>query len=213
MTIQTLPIRLNVQEEIYHKIGEQISAQIKVAMPGVIQSFDPVKQTAVIQPAIYDRINLSGIVTWAQIPLLLDVPVMFPRAGGYSITFPVVPGNECLVIFADMCMDAHYQNGGINNIQMDKRRHDFSDGFAIITGTSQPNSLSSVSTSDLVIQKDDGTATIELGASTINVTSSNVNITGSNVVIGSNTKIDGKTFLSHTHSGVITGGGVTGGVV
>ncbi len=211
--MQTLPIRLNIQEEIYHKLADTLSAQIKVAMPGIIQSFNPVKQTAVIQLSIYDRINLNGIVTWEQIPLLVDVPVMFPRAGGYSITFPVTEGNECLVIFADMCIDAQYQNGGINNIQMDRRRHDLSDGFAIITGTSQPNSLASVNTSSLIIQKDDGTATIKLAENAINITAGTINITGSSVVIGSDTTIDSRVFLAHTHSGVTTGTGVSGGVV
>lgn len=41
----------------------------------------------------------------------------------------------------------------------------------------------------------------------------NLEVTGDSTLTGTGTTIAGKNFLSHTHSGVTTGAGVTGGVV
>jgi len=225
--MQTLPMRMNVETEMYRKMMDQLSTNIRVSCPGIIQSFDSDKQTATVQLAINERINLNGDLSWEQIPVLLDVPVLFPRSGGYSITFPVRSGNECLVVFSDMCIDSHYQSGGINNIQPDKRRHDLSDGMCFITGTSQPNSLSSVSTNSLQIRSDDGSTIIDVTNGTITLTATNVNInattldinvtnysmnaTNSTSSASGHSSIDGKVFLDHEHSD--PQGGHTGGVL
>lgn len=181
------------------------SLDIRVSMPGIIQSYNTNTQTATVQLAIRERVNIHGNQEWMDIPLLVDVPVLFPRAGGYSITFPVHQGDECLVIFADCCYDAFWQSGGVQN-QIDRRRHDLSDGLAIITGISQPNRLAGVSADSLQIRNDAGNAVIEIAGTTININAGDINI-------GPNTTIDGRSFLGHTHSGVETGGGKTGGVV
>lgn len=58
--------------------------QIRVALPGIIQSFDPDAVTATVQPAIrYVEIDNDGNRVTRPYPLLVDVPVVFPTAGGY----------------------------------------------------------------------------------------------------------------------------------
>ncbi|TWH46325.1 Gp138 family membrane-puncturing spike protein [Sporomusa sp. KB1] len=200
----TINERLGDQTELFRLLALMTALDIRVAMPGIIESYDSDRQTATIKPAIREKVNISGNQEWTDIPLLVDVPVMFPRAGGYSITFPVKKNDECLVIFADCCYDAFWQSGGVQN-QIDRRRHDLSDGLAIITKISQPNRLSGVSTDSLQIRNDAGSAIIEIADSNININSGNINI-------GPNTTIDGRSFLGHTHGGVEPGGGTTGGV-
>ena len=39
------------------------------------------------------------------LPLLVDVPVVFPRGGGVTLTLPVVPAMSAFVVFADRCID------------------------------------------------------------------------------------------------------------
>ncbi|MFW8450019.1 Gp138 family membrane-puncturing spike protein, partial [Klebsiella pneumoniae] len=70
----------------------------------------------------------SGAQVSVNLPLLVDVPVVFPRGGGCTLTFPVKPGDECLVIFADRCIDFWWQSGGIQE-PVDERMHDLSDAF------------------------------------------------------------------------------------
>jgi hypothetical protein len=193
-------------------------------MPGVIQEFDATKQTVKVQLAIRERINLNLVPTDINLPLLVDVPIVLPRGGGFSVTVPVAAGDECLVVFGDMCIDAWWQSGGTENAQSDKRRHDLSDAFAVMAPWSQPRVLSNYSTDALQIRSDDGNTVIEIdntgkisltSQSEIDITAPTIKINGSTLVDidGGNTKVDGKVFLTHKHSGVQTGGGQTGGVV
>ena len=58
----------------------------------------------------------------------------------------------------------------------------------------------------------DGSAKITISGGNITISGGNINITGSNVSLGSNTTIDGKVFLEHTHSNG-NQGSPTGGVI
>ncbi|SFU71268.1 Gp138 family membrane-puncturing spike protein [Alicyclobacillus macrosporangiidus] len=173
----------NNEEEFYRQMMEAWARTIRVAIPGIIQSFDPVEQTVTVQPAIRERIQDPNTLehSWVNLPLLVDVPVVLPRAGGFSITFPIQKGDECLVVFGDMCMDAWWANGGVQN-QMETRRHDLSDGFAIVGVTSQPRRLSGWSTDALQIRTDDGATYISVKPGEIDLVASTVKVNGT--VIG-----------------------------
>lgn len=117
-------------------------ANLRVALPGIVQEFDKETQTVKVQLAIMEKVrdNDTGSETDQEIPVLEDVPVMFPRAGGYSLLMPIEEGDECLVVFADMCIDGWWQNGGVQP-QAEVRRHDLSDGMAIMGIWSQPRKI------------------------------------------------------------------------
>jgi hypothetical protein len=228
----TLTERLANETEQWSKAAKLLSHEIRVAMPGIIQSFDPVKQTVVVQVAITEQ--MLNPATRVPIPttigVISDVPIYMPRAGGFSLTMPVKAGDECLLIFADACIDAWWQSGGTQN-QIELRRHDLSDAFAILGPWNQQRVLPNYSTTAAQLRSDDGNTVIEVGsgevtikAATVNVQATGtatvsgqqVNVTGSQKVTisgNSQTTIDGKNFLTHTHSGVTAGGGVTGPVV
>ncbi|MCT4713263.1 phage baseplate assembly protein V [Enterobacteriaceae bacterium H11S18] len=141
-----------------------IKDQIRVAMPGIIQSFDPVTVTAEVQPAVRSvQQNNDGTTSTKNYPVLVDVPVIFPRGGGCTLTFPVKEGDECLLIFADRCIDFWWQNGGIQET-VDPRQHDLSDAFAIVGPQSQAQKISGISTSAAQLRTDDGAAFIEVAA-------------------------------------------------
>ena len=189
----------------------QAAINTRVAMPGIIQSFDATEQTVTVQCAIREKINMDGNLSWQDIPLLLDVPIIFPRAGNYILTMPIQAGDECLVVFGDSCMDAWWQSGGVQN-QIDCRRHDLSDGYAIVGLYSQPRRISNYSTNTAQLRNISGSAYVELSGNNINIVGANVTISANNVTIGGSTTIDGRSFMGHTHTGVMTGGGSTGGV-
>ncbi len=158
------------------------SIKTRVAIPGIIQSFDAAAQTVTVRPALREKLNLDGSEQWVEIPLLVDVPVALPRAGGYALTLPIQAGDECLVVFGDMCMDGWWQSGGVQN-QVECRRHDLSDGFAIVGIWSQPRVLSNYSTSSAQLRNEDGTAYVEISGSTINIVGGVVNIKAGTVNI------------------------------
>ncbi|WP_206922993.1 Gp138 family membrane-puncturing spike protein, partial [Alicyclobacillus suci] len=128
------------------------------------------EQTVTVQPSIRERIQdpTTKEYSWVSLPLLVDVPLIIPRAGGYALTLPVSKGDECFVVFGDMCIDAWWANGGVQN-QADKRRHDLSDGFAILAPTSQPKRLSNYSTTSAQLRTEDGSKYIELSSGGITI--------------------------------------------
>ena len=172
MPVHDVPItsRLNNEVEINEKRHDKTSRNIRVACPGIITKFDSAKQTVSVQLAIKERISFHGKpFEDIDIPELRDVPIYMPRAGNFVLTMPVTIGDECLVIFADMCIDSWYQSGGSANTQMDNRRHDLSDGFAIIGPWSQPKVISSYSTDSVFLRNLNDDSYVEIRDSDINI--------------------------------------------
>ncbi|WP_284703877.1 Gp138 family membrane-puncturing spike protein, partial [Escherichia coli] len=76
-------------------------------------------------------------------------------------TFPVKEGDECLVIFADRCIDFWWQSGGVQE-PVDGRMHDLSDAFCIVGPQSQAKKISGISASAVELRSDDGSAKLSL---------------------------------------------------
>lgn len=114
--------------------------EMHCALPAVVESYDKAAQTVTVKPALRERISGGAYV---DLPLLADIPVFFPGGASSGITFPVQKGDECLVIFADCCIDAWFQYGGTQN-PVSFRRHDLSDGFAFVGFRSQSKALTGV---------------------------------------------------------------------
>jgi hypothetical protein len=146
------------------------------------------------------------------------------------MTFPIQPGDECFVLFADTPVDVWFQNGvssgafessppNPGNNPVSQRRHDVSDGIAIFGLRSKPRSLSEWSQTSMQIRSDDGSVVIDmkepnqdstLGQVTITAHNVTVNATqatvnGTTVTIGEATTIDGRVFLDHVHINVAPG--------
>lgn len=138
-------------------------AQIWTALPGIIQSFDPVACTVTVQPSIQGSVSTpDGSVSRVNLPVLPDVPVVFPHGGGFSLTYPIKEGDEVLVVFASRCMDAWWQSGGVQ-APAEERMHDLSDGFAIPGPWSQARRLDPpVDTENVQLRTDDGKAHITM---------------------------------------------------
>lgn len=184
---------IGTDEEFFRSFKDDAKNNIRVAMPGIIQSFDPIEQTVTVQPSIRENINNRDYTSqWVQLPLLLDVPVIFPKARDYVLTMPIKQGDECLIIFLDMCYDAWWSNGGIQN-QIEKRRHDLSDAICIPGLYSQPNRIQNYSTDSCQLRNTQGTAYIELKDNNINLVANSV-------------KINGIDFNQHTHTAPSDGG-------
>ncbi|GJL36020.1 hypothetical protein TUM17576_28400 [Enterobacter hormaechei] len=164
-----MPASLNSQigskEQYNAELVQKVFSTLKVAMPGVIESFDPGSVTVSVRPAIKGYDGGTEDDGWIELPLLVDVPVIFPRGGGCTLTFPVKAGDECLLIFGDRCIDFWWQNGGIQK-PVDLRMHDLSDAFAIVGPQSQAHKISGISTSATQWRTDDGSAYFELNPTT-----------------------------------------------
>jgi len=154
------------EQQTAQAIADSVSTQIRVAMPGIIQSFDPDAVTAVVQPAIkgYET-GADGTRQSRTLPLLVDVPVVFPTAGGVTLTLPINPGDECELKFQDRCIDFFWQSGGVQE-PVDDRMHDLSDATCSVGQISQPNRIKNVSTTSAQLRSVDGSTFIDLNPAT-----------------------------------------------
>lgn len=241
--------RLDDDEESLRMAMEGQQAKIWTALPGIVTGVDLAKQTVSVQPAVQGQTtNAAGDVSNVNLPLLVDVPICWPRAGGFAITFPVKAGDEVLVVFASRCIDSWWQSGGVG-AQAEVRMHDLSDGFAILAPTSQAKKLSDVQTDGVEMRTESRSTFIRLTEGTIyikgnivhegnNTQTGNLQRTGTSTTTGKITgqggmqvsggsgvdmsgnithnsgtiTSNGKNIGStHSHSGVTTGGGNTGG--
>ncbi len=196
---------------------KKLQAGLRVALPGIIQSFNPDTVTCEVQPALRgQRTTSDGKTVSVALPLLVDVPVVFPRGGGCTLTFPVGKGDECLVVFADRCIDFWWQNGGVQET-VDPRMHDLSDAIAIVGPMSQREKIGAISQDSAQLRTDDGAAFIEIATDgAITMTSPQVTINGPLQVNGEihstgDQVAGGISQMTHKHGGVQSGGGTTGG--
>lgn len=147
-----------------------LQSEMWTALPGIVIEFNPEMRTCSIQPAIQAGIPNpeTGEREWVNMPILLDCPVVFPGGGGYLLTFPLMEGDEVLVVFSSRCIDGWWESGELVP-QMELRMHDLSDGFCIPGIESTPKVSPAISPTDVQLRSKEGDSFVSLGPEGVNV--------------------------------------------
>lgn len=220
--------RINDDEEMIRSAIDQAMTRMWTSAPGRVVSYNAAKQTASIQVTVKSFVKQpDGTQKAVDLPILEEVPVQFPGAGGQTMTFPVKPGDECVITFMSRAADAQQQSGG-DQQPTDASTHSLSHPRAMLGFRSNPRALQNVSTDATEVRSDDGNTKISLsGEAGVGIsTDKQVGITAANgVAIGGGageTTINGTVriigelivndivFSTHKHSGVTPGGGNSG---
>lgn len=180
------------------------------------------KVTAVGQTTINCKPVMARVVDGqkVQLPEFKAVPPCFMQGGGSYTAHPIAVGDYALLIFTERCFDNWYA-GVDNEIPLEYRMHDYSDGFALVGinplggAISIPDKITQIGDT---VQKGDyehegdraqtgdfsltGNMTVEGGeGGTINMANTTLNLTNGDIIV------DGVSVKSHTHSGVQTARG------
>ncbi len=209
---------------------EGAQAEIWTSLPGIVQSYDPDAQTVAVQPAIKVRAfspdedpPLPGAVlelnNWwtVTLPVIVDVPVAFPNGGGFSMTFPIQAGDECMLIFSCRPIDNWWAQGGVQKAGL-SFMHDLSDAVAFFGPRSQPRRLANVDPANVEIRTDAGDVKIEVTPTDINITATGkvtlnapeVDVANGGAVNTLVNQLFKATFDGHIHTGVTGGAGTSG---
>jgi hypothetical protein len=106
-------------------------AEVHVALPGRVVSYDSAKQSADVQPLIRQPFeNEEGDRQVDSLPIVTHVPVVFPGAGPISMTWPIPAGTTGLLVFSEASLDKWLNEGGEVD-PLDDRRHALTDGVFI----------------------------------------------------------------------------------
>lgn len=214
------------EEETQAKRERALLFNMKVSFPAKVTTVNA-NGTVNIQPVIREKLISGGnSVRYVNLPIIPNVPICWPNAGGYSITFPIDVGDECLAVISDQSFDNWWLYGGVQN-PIEYRRHDLTDAIAIFGPKSIPNTLPepqgftvrtpkgkaieilgdgtlkllSGTGASLVINQ--SKATIKVGASSIEITSAGIKVTGK-------LTINDIEFMEHKHTAPAEGGETSG---
>lgn len=153
---------------------------IWTSTPGIVQTVDLDEMTCSILPAIKAQTRApDGTLSLVQLPLLIHCPLIYQTGGGFTMTLPVKPNDEALVLFSCRCIDGWWQSGGIQ-VPLEFRMHDLSDGFALIGPRSKARLIGSISSTSAQLRTDDGQTFVDVSQDTITLMARD----GSNLVIG-----------------------------
>jgi hypothetical protein len=143
---------------------------LHTALPGRIDSFDPATQRAEVTVELQREFERpDGTLESVTVPQIVDVPILFPRAGGYVMTFPVAAGDKCLVVCIERNASGWLQEGA-ESVPPDARRHSYSDAIAILGLWPSSSAMApGSSTTALEIRSEDGAVKITVGATDITV--------------------------------------------
>lgn len=156
-TIPEAPRTPTLPEVIRFAIDARLR-DVHVALPGRVESYDAEEQKADVKPMVRDLVpTRNGEEVEETLPIIPNVPVMFPRGGTYFITFPLAVGDFVLLVFNERSIDNWASGNGAEKNPDDFRTHNLTDAVAIpgFYPFSQAIGESSID-SNMVLGKDGG---------------------------------------------------------
>lgn len=96
---------------------------IHTAAPGKIINYS--SGLASVQPSIRYKVEDGRVL---DAPVIVNVPVYFPTGGAASITYPIKPGDDCCIVFAERSID-DWLKGGESE---DPRKFDLTDAMCFV---------------------------------------------------------------------------------
>ncbi len=131
---QTIPEapRSPTLAEVVQLALESRLRSVHVALPGRIEKYDATQQKADVKPMVSDLSpTRDGEEVEESLPIIPNVPVVFPRGGGYFVTMPLAPGDFVLLVFNERSIDTWASGDGAEKNPDDFRTHNLTDAVAI----------------------------------------------------------------------------------
>lgn len=107
------------------------AANMHTCIPARIEKYDHATQKATVKPLLNRRIRTATGFEPEEIQPIPSVPVVWPRSGGASLTFPVAQGDGCLLLFSERSMDLWLSEGGVVTPD-DPRKFALSDAICLL---------------------------------------------------------------------------------
>lgn len=132
--------------------------EFHTSLPCRVEKFDPATQTADVKPLIRRRFqNPDGTEIDESIAVIPRVPIAWPRAGNFHITWPIKKGDLVEVIITEASRDNFQAGDGAEVDPDDFRRFDLSDAWAYpAAGYPDDEAIKNFDPDDLVIGLDGG---------------------------------------------------------
>jgi phage baseplate assembly protein gpV len=157
---------------------QQILKGLYVCLPATVQSFDAASRRARLRIAL-DRVATDG--STFSYPTLIDVPVLFPSGGGYTLLMPLAEGDAVLVVFSQRDISEFKQT-------YETATPNIGDFFSLKDGVAIAGfgdlSVIPAASDAISLQSNDGTTSFTLKNEEVTITSTTVTIKGNLIVDG-----------------------------
>lgn len=128
---------------------------VHTALIARVESYDATRQLVTVAPVLTRSVEtMNGEWLSEELPLLCDVPVLFPRAGGFFISFPIQPGDFVQLIFNETDIEAWHENKEAMGGHC--QRFTLNGAVAIPGVFPQTKALTGAHKSNLVLGKEEG---------------------------------------------------------
>jgi hypothetical protein len=180
-------------QDLLKEAIESRVTDIHVSLPGIVQKYDAAKQVADIQPVVKKKYADGTVV---NLPLLINVPVIFPRTIKSFLHLPLAKNDYVLLIFCERSLDIWLQKGGIVDPD-DFRKHSLSDAVALVGFFPQKNELTVDANNVMLVNDSAKFESTPDGKTKIGKVSGNQT---ENIVLG----LEMKTYLETLHDKIAT---------
>ena len=161
---------------ILSKFRNKIAETMRVAIPGIIDSYDHAKQKAIVKVDIKELFE-DG--TSLESPVITNVPVIMSASGGALFSMPVKQGDYCLLIVCDRDI-SNWLLGASNQNPQTFRKNSLTDTVAIMGLRPFNKTLNIPNNTDVTIFYSGSTFSIGSDG-TVNINSAqNINIKAKN---------------------------------
>jgi hypothetical protein len=138
---------------------------VHTSMPARVESYDKDTQTVSVKPMLRGVVPTDDGEIVESLPVIQNVPVMWPRAGRFFLSFPLAKGDTVLLHFCHSSID-EWRTRGAEVTPADLRKHSLSDAVAYAGLYPNDEALDEVSTEEIVLGEDGGLQ-LRVGASLI----------------------------------------------
>jgi hypothetical protein len=141
---------------------------VNVAMPARVEGYDAGARTVDVQPMTRRLVLTSdGAREPEDLPVIPDVPVLFPGGGGFHVSLPIAVGDFVLLVFANQSI-SQWRETGEAAAPVDAAMHALSNAVAIPGLYPATASAGDASNENLVLGKNGG-ATISITPTLVNL--------------------------------------------
>lgn len=127
--------------------------ELHTCLPAKVERYDAEKQQADVTPVL-KRVYLDEDDAEQEVdyPVITNVPVAFPRGGGFSLSWPLAKGDPVWLVFAERSLDGYLETDGATPLDpKDARRHNISDAVCYPGGGTFTNASDIAHAEDLVV--------------------------------------------------------------
>ena len=128
--------------------------RLHTLMPGIIETYDAETRRARILPALRLLMTDGEVMPRA---LAINVPILFPAGGGYTMSFNLVAGDGVILMFSERGITEFKKTFELSN--PDKTRL-FDESDAVAMAGFGPLSITPASSTGATLQTNDGTKSV-----------------------------------------------------